>query len=264
MGRIGSQYAQARIYDLNTREFQPAFEPFEGQNAMIMYDSADKMPMQLSHTPFKNNFKYSNMNATSYHNIKDRLKRINNKTEYEIKAGKRVEGLQASQVFATPYINIQENYENFSVPQKLQNLSASEQYKATNVYPKVNIEPTYLGKAVEFNNKTQQPYQIEIQNNLTPMEFIKSGMGKTYATMSKNNAVDNMGSTLKQNYAVEANQPVVPKTGFQLYKDYLENRHTHTGINARQIDNLKSRQILGTYSGMPSQGGIVPQQTQKP
>lgn len=257
MGRIGSPYAQSRIFDLNTRDYQPAFEPYTGQNAMVMMDDPNRMPMQLSHAPFQNNYIYNNTNATSFHDIKNRLKRINNKTEYQKKVGKRVEGLAYSEVLAKPYLNVQENMENFTVPEKLQNLSPAEQYKASVSIPKVLIAPTHLGSAVEFNLKTQPPYEIDELNNMSPMEFIQGGHGKNMIGLSKNNAMDINGSNIKFNNAIEADKPVYPKTGFENYKSYLENKKTRSGINARQIDNLKSRQILGTYNGNPS-GGRVP------
>jgi hypothetical protein len=207
------------------------------------------MKVPIRNAPFAFDFKFDDINRPAALQAIRRLRLRNNKTEYEKKRGRRVEGLQFAAAKDRPYTNIQENAANFEVPEKLQNMTEGQQFKLVKVYPKVQIKDNLMGKMDEALNKTQEGYEIDKLNTEQPLEFIQEGKGKYLTEMSNNNAIDSMGSTIKQNYAVEMNRPVTPMSGYEIYKQYIQSNKTISNINARQRANAKARQIIGLYAG---------------
>jgi len=249
---LGSNYVPAKIYDLACNEYDKP-EPYLGQYSGLLFDDAERMKVPIRNAPFAFDFKVDNISRPAAVQAISRLRLRNNKTEYERKKGRRVEGLQYASAKDRPYANIQENAANFEIPEKLQNMTEGQQFKLIKVYPKIQMKDNLIGKMDEALNKTQDGYEIDKANVEQPLEFIQEGKGKYMTEMSNNNAIDSMGSTIKQNYAVEMNRPVVPMTGFQIYKQFVQSNKTISNINSRQRSNAKARQIIGLYAGNTQQ-----------
>lgn len=252
MPLFGSNYQPSKFFELASQDYQRP-EPFRGY--YTLYDDVDRMRQPLYKIPVNLEYDYENCDKSAAINIANRLKKRHNKTEYEKKMGRRPEGLQFKAAKDRPYINLQDTASNFEIPEKLGDMTDAQQYKLSTVYPKITIQPS-MGDMDQALSKTQVPYEIDLVNAEEPLDFIKENRGKYMTEMSNDNAIDVNGSTLKQNYAVEMNRSVKPKTAFEIYKQYVSNNKTISNINARQLSNAKSRQILGLYGGTPADQSV--------
>ena len=252
MPLLGSNYQPAKIYDLNTHDYQRP-EPFRGY--YTLYDDVDRMRQPLYKNPISFHYDYDDYKKSAATSISNRLKLRHNKTEYEKKMGRRPEGLQFKSAKDRPYINLQETAQNFDTPEKLGDMTDAQQYKLITVYPKINIKPS-IGDMDQALNKTQVPDEIDLINVQEPLDFIKEHKGEYMTEMSNNNAIDVNGSTIKQNYAVEMNRPVKPRSGYENYVQYISNNKTISNINMRQLQNAKARQIIGLYGGSPADQSV--------
>ena len=256
MPLMGSHYTPAKIYNIASGHYD-TIEPYMGQYSGLLYDDPERMKTKIRDAPFAFDFEMTNNDKAVKENYLNRLKHRNNKTLYEMKKGRRVENLSYVSARDKPFININDVPSNFEMPERIQQMKPNEQkHLARSIVSKdesgLDGEPTLITGQQLLLNKAQDPYEIDELNFIEPLDFIVEGKGKYMAEMSNNNAIDSTGSTIKQNYAVEMNRPVVPKSGYELYKMYM-GKNMISNINNRQINNLKSKQILGLYGGKPAE-----------
>ena len=232
MGRIGSQYAQAKIYDLNTKQNEPPFEPYQGQYSGLLIDDSDRLHMPIRNNPFSNSFTFGSVERTSFIDISRRLKSRTNKNEYETKMGRRPEGLRYAAALDKPYVNFGSVPIDISEPIQLKQMTDAQQYHLTETYPNQPMPKTYNSHITEHIAKVQAPYGITKMNVETPLNFIKEERGKYMTEMSNNNDVSDMGSTIKSKKEVASQEPSGPKNkGFLDYLAYISNPKVISQIN---------------------------------
>jgi len=257
MGRLGSRFAQSAVHSLVLEGDEPAFEPYKGQFSMQMIDEPDKMMMPIADFPSENYYTFSTGKKAVEKMKREKLKLRDNKdSEIEIKMPKRVEGLRYSATLQYPTINIGDEPEySYMMPYKLSEMTDAEQVRVSTIFPKGPPPNFKESKDEEMERKiakVEDTYQIDDLNNQEQLEFIQTGKGKYFTELSDNNAIDELGSTIKENTIEIINKPLVAKTGFDLYKESMEPK-TQSRVQDRQLSNMKSRQILNLYSGQPAQ-----------
>jgi hypothetical protein len=255
MGRLGSRFAQSAVYSLALGHDEPAYEPYKGQFSMQMIDEPERMQMPIADAPFQNFYTYGSVKKDVEKMKAEKLKlRNNHGSEIELKMPKRVEGLRFSSTMEYPTINIGDEPDYaYMMPYKLGEMTEAEQIKVTTVFPKSmpSFKVSYDDEMEKRIAKVEDAYQIDKLNTQEPLEFIQQGRGEFFTELSDNNAIDAMGSTIKENNLEIQNAPLKAKTDFELYKESLD-PHTKSRVQDRQRMNMKSRQMLNLYSGQPA------------
>lgn len=248
-GRIGQSLA--KIESLATGELEPPYEVFQGVSGLTLYDDVIRMRVPVRETVVEFNAKIGSTDKEAHELIKENLKIRHNKNEYEAKKGRRPEGLMFKAALDRPFINITDPMQDFTTPMRYQDMSREERRRIRTEIPEVKLVHSVMTDMPAELNRTEAPYEIEDLNGADAEEFIQKERGEFFVGINKNNAVDTMGSTIVQNYAVEMNRPVKQMSAKEIYE--LNNgKRTISHINLRQLNNNKARQILGLYSGSTS------------
>lgn len=250
MGRIGQSLA--KIESFATGELEPAFEPYQGAMGISLYDDVDRMRIPVRGTTVTWHGKFGDTKKEAFNMIQHRLKLRHNKNEYEVKKGRRPEGLMFKAALDRPFINISEPMQDVTVPMRFQDMTEDEQEKIKTEYPKIEIEHSVMTDMPAELIRTDAPYEIDDLNAQDTNTFIDNDRGEHFTGISKNNAIDTLGSTLVPNYAVDMNKPVKATSVKELYEENNNPKHTVSQINMKQLNNQKAKQILGLYSGTPS------------
>jgi uncharacterized protein YxjI len=249
MGRIGQSLS--KITSLATGELEPPYEVYRGITGGNMWDDVIRLRTPIRDSVVNYSGKWGSTDKAAFADIQKRLKLRNNKTEYEVKKGRRPEGLMFKAALDRPFINITEPMQDITVPMRYQDMDHKEQCRIKTEYPKIDIVKSPMTDIPAELNRTDTPYEIDDLNDQDIAEFIDKNRGEHFTELSNNNAIDSSGSTLVPNYAVEMNRPVRPTTTKDIYNMY-NGKSTISPINLRQLNNAKARQILGLYSGNPS------------
>jgi hypothetical protein len=253
IGRYGSQVT--RMFDLNTNSYEPPYEEYKGWYGGLLPDSEDLFRIPTRNASMLNTGRYGSTKNIELKETYDRMKTRDNADEYALKVGKRPEGLVFASAQDRPYVNMNENFENNTIPMKYTQFKRPFREKLAKTYPeelKEEIKPTETDYAEIVLNKTEKPYA----KNTIPseMEFIEEGMGETFTDIGDNMfQVDSNGSNMRQNHAENQNQFVGPISARDIYNKYTGPK-TVSNINKAQLDNFKAKQLVGMYSGTPTEG----------
>lgn len=252
MGRIGSKGC-AKIYGPDG-DALPAYDNTDGYVANMQLDDQVKIRMPITNSPAEYKTHYGDLEKNIDSDITERLKFINNKTEYDIKVGKRQEGLMFAAAKDVSVVNLFQNYQPGGYnPMPLANFSRKEQMYLRGDMEMPAQTETLFDKGTQSLQKTQAPFEKDVQP--TELEFIDEDGGEKYTSIIKRNVIDSSGSNVKADAYFDENggrnQPVGDRTAESLY-DQQMGYNTVSNVNIRQQNNFKARQQLGLYMGAPT------------
>ena len=251
MGRIGQ--GLCKIIDLTTGDYKPAYEHYGGWDAAQALDDVNKIRLPIRDSPFAGRVPhYGGNEEVIRDDIIQRLKDSPNKSEYDIKVGKRCEGLQLAAAMDKPFVNLARNAESNTMAIPLGEFNADEQKLIRNdKFPDIEIRETNFDKFTTKLQKTETPYPQHLPQ--TELDFIDNDGGEYFLDINNKYAIDSTGSNVRADAFEVSGQPVGDRTKEDLFAQQNSDR-TVSSDNLRQQNNFKARQEVGKYSGMPTQG----------
>jgi len=251
MGRIGQ--GLCKIIDLTTGDYKPAYEHYKGWDAAQAIDDINKIRLPIRDSPFAGSVPhYGGNEEVIRDDIIQRLKDSPNKTEFDIKVGKRCEGLQLAAAMDKPFINLARNAESNIMALPLGEFNAEEQKLIRNdKFPDIEIRETNFDKFTAKLQKTETPYPQNMPQ--TELDFIDNDGGSYFTDINNKYVVDSTGSNVRADAFEVSGQPVGDRTTSDLFAQQNSDR-TVSSDNMRMQNNFKARQEVGKFSGMPTQG----------
>lgn len=249
IGRIGA----GQIYDFVTGENVPRVD--EGQ-ALEGYQLVANTPFtnKLNNATFKVKWNFYDMtDSLSDKQFVERAKKRYNKTEYQMKVGRRSEGSRFEDAKVKPYIEFAQMAGNTFIDEapNLKTLPESQQHFLKSSFPDELMKDSKFDAAQQLYDKFDEvptdKQKVQIANT-QPIEFINKKLAKveTYPTEAAGRV--NGGSNIRLNWEKEMGQPtnlVSEKQGVEIDKAL------DTRINAYQRGANKARQIIGLYKERP-------------
>jgi hypothetical protein len=252
MGRIGA-IGCAKIMG-HDGEPMPAYENTGAIIARQSYDDPVKIRIPVIASPVKYNMDYGGLEKDIHDDLFERLKYTNNKSDYDVKVGKRQEGLIFKSALDKPVVNLLQNYDANLMPLPLGQFTEREQAYLRG--DNLDLPEPVITENDEGNQalqKTQAPFEKDVQ--LTELQFIDMDGGKYYTSILKRNEVDGFGSNVIADQYFEDNggsgQPVGDRSVESLYNQQMGYK-TVSNVNVKQQNNFKAKQQLGLYQGVPS------------
>jgi hypothetical protein len=251
MGRIGQ--GLCKIIDFATGDYKPAYEHYEGWDAAQAIDDINKIRLPIRDSPFAGRKPhYGGNEEVIRDDIVQRLKETTNKSEYDVKVGKRCEGLQLAAAMDKPFINLERNGESNTMALPLGEFNADEQKLIRNDrFPDIEIRETNFDKFTTKLQKTETPYPQNMPQ--TELDFIDNDGGEYFLDINNKYAIDAGGSNVRADAFEVSGQPVGDRTKESLFAQQTGDK-TVSSDNMRQQNNFKARQEVGKFSGMPTQG----------
>ncbi len=252
MGRIGTEGC-SKIYSIATKSNTPAYTYPDKTTAS---QSVGVVGIPLIESPFKSDVELKNMQSASNEMIMERISMRDNKTNYQLKIGRRSEGNRFQNAKDKPYVNYSGT---LSYGDDIHANAPSidffdEQQKAllTKTFTKQMEQPiSALGQTVELVNKFElgspYPNQIIDKANEQLGNFINDHLGQIETQPNVPTGYTDGGSNIKPNLAEEQNQPAGPQTAKDIYINSFMSQKTVSGVHLRQLNLGKSRAILGLY-----------------
>lgn len=253
MGRLGSLGCAKIIGPMG--EPLPAYEHRgKGIVARNQYDDQIRIRIPIYDSPVEYDTNYGGLEKDIKDDIDERLKYINNKTEYEVKVGKRPEGLVFKAMMDKPVLNLVQNYDANLVPLPLGTYTDKEQaYLRGDKLDLPTPPTTHLDEGNQSLQKTQAPFAKDMQP--TELQFMDEDGGKYYTSILKQHEVNESGSNVRADQYFDDNggrgQPVGDRTVEDLYEQAMGYK-TVSNVNLRQQQNFKAKQQLGLYQGTPT------------
>lgn len=256
MGRIGQ--GLCKIIDFATGDYKPAYEHYGGWDAAQAIDDINKIRLPIRDSPFAGRKPhYGGNEEVIRDDIIERLKETTNKSEYDIKVGKRCEGLQLAAAMDKPFVNLERNGESNTMALPLGEFNADEQKLIRNdKFPDIEIRETNFDKFTSKLQKTETPYPQNMPQ--TELDFIDNNGGEYFLDINNKYAIDAGGSNVRADAYEVSGQPVGDRTKESLFAQQNSDR-TVSSDNLRQQNNFKARQEVGKYSGLPTQGRMSEQ-----
>lgn len=258
MGRIGS-LGSSYMFNPITGEKTPPYEKEKGYDGRQQIDDPIKARLMVISAPsnFNGYFHYGGEEEETEKDIEHRLTIRNNKTDYEAKAPRRVEGLLFKQAVSNPSINLMRPYEPDAMPMPLGDFNEEEQkyLRGDHIIDNLDIPETMNDKGARTIKKLTTPYERDVDD--TVLNFIDKDGGRYYTSLYDHHDVNERGSNVKADefYKLNggANQPVGDRSFESLYAQQNGDK-TVSMVNFRQQDNFKAKANLGLYSGNPTSG----------
>jgi hypothetical protein len=252
MGRIGA-IGCAKIIGAEGEPL-PAYEHTGAIVANQAYDDQVKIRIPMVASPVKYETKYGGLEKNIHDDISDRLRYTNNKTEYEVKVGKRQEGLIFKSACDKPVVNLLQNYDANLMPLPMGEFTEREQqYLRGDNLPLATPHQTEYDEGTQALQKTQEPFEKNKQP--TELQFIDEDGGKYYTSILKRGEVNELGSNVRADQYFDENdgrnQPVGDRSVESLYDQQMGYK-TVSNVNIKQQNNFKAKQHLGLYQGTPS------------
>lgn len=253
-GRLGA-IGCAKILNEISGEYLPAYEKYEGYDSRTAMDDAIKMRLPVRNSPVEYNIKYGGAEEEANADIMNRLQYRDNKTEYDYKKPRRMEGLLFKQALDYPVINLSQNYSGGACPLPLDQFSEEEQKLIRNDAP-IAEETKTVSDHVNANlQKTDEPYNRNVM--MSQMEFFDKDGGRYFKGLHPDMySITPEGSSVVADKYYEINggkdQPVGDRSMESLYNQQMGDK-TVSNVNIRQQANFKSRQQLGKFSGVPTE-----------
>lgn len=231
-----------------------AYDHTGGYTATQQLDDQNRIRLPVVDSPVKYDTRYGGLEKDIEEDISERLKITFNKTDYDIKVGKRCEGLQFKKALDMPVINILQNAESNAMSLPLGNFTNAEQRYIRGDNLNLPEPPkTHYDEGAMSLQKTEAPMKKYVQP--TELQFIDEDGGKYYTNLFKPNEVNEMGSNVLANQYFDdnggRNQPVGDRTTESLYEQQM-GYNTVSNDNIKQQNNFKAKQILGKYQGVPT------------
>lgn len=255
MGRIGVKSQQgSRIYSYALDKYEEPFNMKGGQmTGYLALDDVNPFYNQIVDAPFKLAFKFEDVKPTEKM-IKEHRERIRfNKTDYEIKVGKRSEGTIFGIQDGKPYIERGSSSFGdtmFGNAPSMDMLTKQQQKYLTTPIPVQPVKETYFDKGKAETFKLQEPTErdIIVDANRDPNDFISMNLGELEVYPSTNAGYNEEGSNIRRDMMKDAQMPE-PMTKKQLFEmNYLSPQSTSGMMNTKQ-GVLKSKAILNWYGG---------------
>ena len=255
MGRIGIKSQQgSRIYSYALGKYE---EPFQGKGGeMVGYlATSDVNPFfnKIVDAPFKLQFKYVNEKPTE-EMIKEHRERVRfNKTDYEIKVGKRSEGTIFSIQDGKPYMERGSSSFGdtmFGNAPATDMISRKQVKYLTTVYPEQPLKETFVERAQAEYYKLQEPTARDklVDANRDPNDFISMNLGEVEVYPSTDAGYNEDGSNVRRDMMKDSQMPP-PMTKKELFEmNYLSPQSTNGMASVKQ-SVLKSKAILNWYGG---------------
>lgn len=252
MSRIG-RLGASQIYNYATGKNIPRVD--EGQ-ALEGYQLTNEKPFtnKLNTAPFLVKFNFYDMsNSLSNKEFYDRAQKRYNKTEYQMKVGKRSEGNRYQDAKDKPFIEFAQMAGNTFVGEapNLETLPEYQQRKLKNTLPNEVIEETPFDIAQQivqkFDHEPTDKQKIQIANK-NPIEFIDKKLYEIEAYPSQEAGRVDGGSNIKIDFKKEMGHP----TNIVDERQAIEiDKQAETRINYFQRAANKGRQIIGLYKEKP-------------
>ena len=249
IGRVGA----TQIFNYATGKNIPRVD--EGQ-ALEGYQLTSERPFtnKLDDATFNVKWKFYDMtDALSDKQFLDRAKQRYNKTEYQMKIGKRSEGNRFQDAKDKPYIEYAQMGGNTFIDEapNIETLPESQQHYLKSVIPDVEMKETKFDGAMEqvqkFDKVPTDKQKIQIDNT-RPIEFIDKKLASVETYPTEEAGRTNGGSNMRLNWEKEMGQP----TNLLNEKEGIErDNELSTRINFYQRGANKMRQILGLYKEKP-------------
>jgi hypothetical protein len=258
MGRIGS-LGCSYIFNPITGEKVPPYEEEKGYDGRQQIDDPIKARLMVVSAPsnFEGYIHYGGEQEETEKDIEHRLTIRHNKTDYEAKAPRRVEGLLFKQAVANPSINLSRPYEPDAKPMPLGDFNEEEQkyLRGDHIIDNLVIPETMNDLGARTIKKLTTPYERDVDD--TVLDFIDKDGGRYYTSLYDHHDANESGSNVRADEFFRlnggANQPVGDRSFESLYAQQNGDK-TVSMVNFRQQDNFKAKANLGLYSGNPTSG----------
>lgn len=259
MGRIGALGCSFMFNPITKEKIPPYEEGKKGYDARQQIDDPIKTRLMVIDGPsdFDGYFHYGGEEEETDKDIQHRLTIRNNKTDYEAKAPRRVEGLLFKQAVSNPTVNLLKPYEPDAMPMPLGEFNEEEQkyLRGDHLIDNLVIPETMNDVGAKTIKKLTTPYERDVED--TMLDFIDKDGGRYYTSLTDHHDVNERGSNVRADefYRLNggANQPVGDRTFESLYAQQNGDK-TVSMVNFRQQDNFKAKANLGLYSGNPTSG----------